>query len=272
MVTSSGIYLNNAWHNVQFKTLALQGPPQHSAGLDPHLGAYTTTSCEWRTDSSGDGGGAKNTPLAPPNFPAPPSSSVPITTSVTAYTRSSSVLFNVAFPQGAAGTNVSSPVSVPWGKYGPSTAGVVPFAEWPTFNLSTSGAAAANSSFMTWNGGLQYHDEAAGTVRGGTGFYDTYLGNMSGLSFGPVVLFNEAAAAAAPAPAASPFPTAVVSPASNINTAAMRVQHDRFAGDGNGCSHGSKGGACLWSHGPSGELLSVPAGYNHSTLITFGAR
>ena len=197
------------------------------------------------------------------------------------------MLFNVAFPQGAAGTNVSSPVSVPWGKYGPTTAGVVPFAEWPTFNLSTSGAAAANSSFMTWHGGLQYHDEAAGTVRGGTGLYDTYLGNMTGLSFGPVVLFDEAAPAppappaplappAAPAPAsavaASPFPTAVVSPASNINTAAMRVQHDQFAGDGTGCSYGSKGGACLWSHGPSGELLSVPAGYNHSTLITFGAR
>ena len=90
------------------------------------------------------------------------------------------------------------------------------------------------------------------------------------------VLFDESAAAAAAgggstAAAAAPFPTAIVSPASNINTAAMVVRSDTFAGDGKGCAHEATDGTCLWAHGPSGELLSVPAGYNHSTLVTFGA-
>ena len=58
--------------------------------------------------------------------------------------------FELAFPDGAAGTNAAVP-NTTWGKYPPDTAGVGPMAEFPRFNLSDtlSLAGGGSTSFMT---------------------------------------------------------------------------------------------------------------------------
>ncbi len=92
--------------------------------------------------------------------------------------------------------------------------------------------------------GLQYHDTTAGTVQQGRGF--RFIKNLTGLTYGPVVLFDETRAN-------STFPTAVVSPMTNINLGAMNVRSERF-----------------WTHGPSWELTHVPAGFTHSIIVQTG--
>ena len=94
------------------------------------------------------------------------------------------------------------------------------------------------------HGGLQYRDTATGTVQQGRGFRS--FKNLTGLTSGPIVLFDESTANAT-------FPTAVVSPMTNINLGAMSIQNERF-----------------WVNGPSWELTHVPAGFSHSVLVVTG--
>ena len=188
-----------------------------------------------------------------------------------------------------------------------NTAGVAPFAEFPSFDLAQG--VAANASAFTWHGGLQYRDTWTGQVRGGVGF--KFLSNLTGLDLGPIVLFDESAGPSRPFPtavvspwapefggrkwvlrvqdwpsqngvfvsrgkgtaSAHPIPIertssffsgggkpflppnsgAQVSPLSNINVAAMNVRNER-----------------AWTHGPSWELTSVPAGFTHAVLVITG--
>ena len=195
--------------------------PQQHSGTDAN-GHFQSVSCNW--PATGD-------------EPA-------LRTTATHYAGVGAVVYELEFPEGATRTNVS----VPGGpadqhtQYSVNTDGVAPFAEFPVFDLSRGQA--ANSSWFTWHGGLQYYDTTAGTVQGGKGF--RFIKNLTGLTYGPVVLFDESQ------PNAS-FPVAVVSPMSNINIGAMNVRMER-----------------LWAHGPSWELTSVPVGFTHRTLVITG--
>ena len=214
--------LGRVFSQGQWGTAARQpAVPQQHSGTDAN-GHFQSVSCNW--PATGD-------------EPA-------LRTTATHYAGAGAVVYELEFPQGATRTNVS----VPGGpaeqhtQYGVTTDGVAPFAEFPVFDLSRGQA--ANSSWFTWHGGLQYYDTTAGTVQGGKGF--RFIKNLTGLTYGPVVLFDESQ------PNAS-FPVAVVSPMSNINIGAMNVRNER-----------------LWAHGPSWELTSVPAGFTHRTLVITG--
>ena len=90
----------------------------------------------------------------------------------------------------------------------------------------------------------QHHD------KNGAGWYGQ-LNNLSGLTFGPMVLFDEKHPNAPEVLA-----TAVVSPLTNIPLGAAVVR--RAAVDG--CRFGKKPAepnACVWAHGPSEEITSV---------------
>ena len=63
---------------------------------------------------------------------------VRVETRVTSYQQTGAVVFEVTFPDGAAGTNTTQALApgAPWGEYGPNTDGVAPFVEFPTFDLA----------------------------------------------------------------------------------------------------------------------------------------
>eukprot|EP01051_Picozoa_sp_SAG22_P015422 SAG22_NODE_2012_length_3141_cov_3.171269_1_plen_863_part_00 len=198
------------------------GKPRRASGADAN-GHFQRVSCDWPATA---GGG-----------PA-------LRTTAIHYAAAGAVVYELAFPNGATRTNVSVPggPAVQHTQYGVNTDGVAPFAEFPVFDLSRGRA--ANSSWFTWHGGLQYHDTATGTVQGGKGF--RFIKNLTGLTYGPVVLFDESQADAS-------YPVAVVSPMTNVNVGAMNVRAER-----------------LWAHGPSWELTAVPAGFTHRTLVMTG--
>ena len=221
-----------------------RGPATRTSGSDRH-GRFTAVACDW------------------PATAASPA----LRTTVRTYPQHRATVYELLFVDGANATNVSAPGAprAQHSMYGVNTDGVAPFAEFPVFDLSRG--MAANSSWMTWHGGLQYHDTGKGTVDSGAGLYDTFLKNLTGLSGGPMVLFDESAGQA------RPFPTAVVSPMSNIRLGASLV---RPAASGrSGCSRkraaSAAAEACLWSHGPSWELTSVPPGFAHRTLLVTGS-
>ena len=220
------VYLDGKWHSQADRTLALSEPAVSRSGTNL-LGNFTDVKCSWVAGST------------------------LVNTAIRTYSSRAAAIFQITFPRGASSTNFSVP-NATFGKYGHNTDGVGPFAEFPAFNMDRGRA--SNSSFMTWNGGLQYHDEAQGQVRGGKGWYDTYLHNLTGLSFGPMVIFDENAPA--------PFTTAVVSPASNIRTGAAIVR-PRPAN--------TSTDSMLWAHGPSWELTSVPEGFQQETAVVAGA-
>ena len=195
------------------------GAQRKSSGSDAN-GHWTAISCDWAGE-----------PM--------------LTTTVKHYSKLSATVYELAFPHGAKRTNVSLPgTATQRTQYGVTTKGVGPFAEFPSFDLAQG--VAANASAFTWRGGLQYKDTWTGKVSGGFGFQ--FIANLTGLDLGPIVLFDESGGPS------TPFPTAVVSPLSNINVAAMNVRNER-----------------AWSHGPSWELTSVPAGYTHSVLVVTGS-
>ena len=70
-------------------------------------------------------------------------------------------VFETNFVTAAHGTNASMP-STEWGEHGPSTDGVGPMAEFPA--IDTAAGRLGELSWMTWSGGLQFHDTAKGTV------------------------------------------------------------------------------------------------------------
>jgi hypothetical protein len=201
-----------------------------SAQIDGNdeLGAFHATLCNWTAGSR-------------------------IQTTVKQY-HSSAVVFELLFLDGAVNTNVSVP-SDEWGKYGPTAKTVAPFAEFPSFNLSATNA---SLDFMTWRGGLQFHNTAKGTVAHGKGMY----GNNTGLDRGPMVLFKEMQDQA--------FPTAVLAPMSNIKLGAQLLRSDDGIWPAKGCEWKPSNQSCHWSHGPSWELTSVPAGFVHRTLLLTG--
>ena len=219
------VYLDGKWHSKLDHTLSLSKAAVSHSGVDL-LGSFTEVTCNWTAGQT------------------------PVITAVRTYSSRSATMFQITFPRGALSTNASVPDPT-WGKYGPNTDGVAPFAEFPAFDMDEGRA--SNASFMTWHGGLQYHDEAQGQVRGGKGWYDTYLHNLTGMSLGPMVIFDEASAA--------PFTTVVVSPASNIRTGAAVVRPRENA-------HSPE---LVWAHGPSWELTSVPAGFTQTTAVVAGS-
>ena len=220
------IYLDGKWHSQADRTLSLSKPAVSQSGVDS-LGTFEDVKCSWAAGNTS------------------------VDTVIRTYSGRSSAIFQITFPRGASSTNFSVPDPT-FGKYGPNTDGVGPFAEFPAFDMGRGRA--GNSSFMTWHGGLQYHDEAQGQVRGGKGWYDTYLHNLTGLSLGPMVIFDESVPA--------PFTTAVVSPASNIRTGAaiVRPRHTNITSEN-----------MLWTHGPSWELTAVPEGFQQETAVVAGA-
>jgi hypothetical protein len=70
-------------------------------------------------------------------------------------------VFETTFVNGAGGTNASTP-STDWGKNGPTTDGVGPFAEFPA--IDAAAGRLGQLSWMTWSNGLQFHDTAKGVV------------------------------------------------------------------------------------------------------------
>ena len=159
------------------------GAPRKRAGSDAN-GQFVSVTCTWAGD-----------PV--------------LTTTVKHYSELSATVYELAFPRGALSTNVSLPGNAAQRTQmnqgmNVNTAGVAPFAEFPSFDLAQG--MAANASAFTWHGGLQYRDTWTGQVRGGVGF--KFLSNLTGLDLGPIVLFDESAGPS------KPFPTAVVSPLS----------------------------------------------------------
>ena len=191
------VFHDGAWATVS----GPHGAAQPSSGSDEH-GPFSAVACNWT------------------------SGLVPLITVVKHYAAAGATVYTLTFPTGASQTNASVPGGPPiqHTKYGISTDSVAPFAEFPSFDLTRGRA--ANASWFTWvrwlcpfllalahvfrglslvvlviaqHGGLQYRDTATGTVQQGRGFRS--IKNLTGLTSGPIVLFDESTANAT-------FPTA----------------------------------------------------------------
>eukprot|EP00041_Stephanoeca_diplocostata_P015884 m.305798 g.305798 ORF g.305798 m.305798 type:complete len:326 (+) comp20189_c0_seq4:221-1198(+) len=209
------IFSGGKWSRVE--RVPSSDSPTKSAGVDKH-GAYLSTSCDW---------------------PRGPTASEPtIRTVVTVYPQLGATVYTLAFPDGAENTNASVP-----GDFGQrskpgkiNTDGVGPFAEFPLFDLSQG--IARNSSWMTWNQGLQFHDTSFGSMR-------EHVNNITGLARGPLVLFDEANMTSS-----TSVPAAVISQLNHIRVGAALVRPS-------GCSVTNFQKPCLMSYGPSWELTAV---------------
>lgn len=88
---------------------------------------------------------------------------VDVDTTVTTYPAHNATIFTTTFVSAASGTNASAPPTT-WADDNPPTADDVgPFAEFPAFDLGAGRL--GNLSWMTWRGGLQFHDTSKGTVQ-----------------------------------------------------------------------------------------------------------
>jgi hypothetical protein len=179
------------------------------------------------------------------------SGSTVLHTSLKQYTGKDTAVFVQQLPRGATHTNASNPV-LPGGLRVMDPGAYPPVVAFPSF----TGGRLETLGYLTWQSRMLNAEWGVNVTSGPAGTNEPLI-NGSGLqglsTSGPVVLYDSDS---------EQFSTLVVGPMDNFKTAVHTVRST--AADG-APAH------AVWETGVSSELTSLPAGFEHRTLIVAGS-
>lgn len=167
-------------------------------------------------------------------------------TSLKTYAGQDMAVFTQQLPLGASGTNASNPV-LPSGIRVMDPGDYPPVVSFPSFG----GGQLQSLGYLTWQSRMVTGEWGTNVTDGPPAGNEPLINGrgLQGLSTsGPVVLFD----------AARQFASLVISPLDNFKSA---VHHARTAA----------GGDTVWETGVTSELVSLPAGFEHRTLLVAGS-
>ena len=167
-------------------------------------------------------------------------------TSLKTYAGQDMAVFTQQLPLGASGTNASNPV-LPSGIRVMDPGDYPPVVSFPSFG----GGQLQSLGYLTWQSRMVTGEWGTNVTDAPPAGNEPLINGrgLQGLSTsGPVVLFD----------AARQFASLVISPLDNFKSA---VHHARPAA----------GGDTVWETGVTSELVSLPAGFEHRTLLVAGS-